>query len=83
MMARTRIAAKKQMSIGRMLLKGAINIGKTFPELAISRNTVKSYIKKYRPFADGCSGGELHQDGGIPVFKNRTGLELSRYMIDY
>ena len=69
-MARTRIAAKKQMYIGRMLLKGAINIRKTSQELAISRNTVKSYIKKYRSFADGCPGGELHQDGGIPVFKN-------------
>jgi hypothetical protein len=69
-MARARIAAKKQMSIGRMLLKGAINIRKTSKELAISRNTVKSYIKKYRSFADDCPGGAVHQDVRIPVFKN-------------
>lgn len=68
-MARTRIPEKKQISIGRMLLNGAINIRQTSRQLAISRNTVKSYIKKYKAFADNCPGGAVHQDVGIPVFK--------------
>lgn len=53
-----------------MLLNGAINIRQASRKLAISRNTVKSYIKKYKAFADGCPGGAVYQDGGIPVFKN-------------
>ncbi|WP_426582137.1 IS630 family transposase [Mucilaginibacter sp. R-33] len=68
-MARTRIPEKKQISIGRMLLNGAINIRQTSRRLAISRNTVKSYIKKYKAFADNCPGEAVYRDVGIPVFK--------------
>jgi hypothetical protein len=68
-MARTRIPEKKQIFIGRMLLNGAMNIRQTSRQLAISRNNVKSYIKKYKAFADNCPGGAVHQDVGIPVFK--------------
>ncbi|WPU93682.1 hypothetical protein SNE25_30660 [Mucilaginibacter sabulilitoris] len=68
-MARTRIPEKKQISIGRMLLNGAINIRQTSRQLAISRNTVKSYIKKYKALADNCPGGAVYQDARIPVFK--------------
>jgi hypothetical protein len=68
-MANTRITAKKQISIGRVLLSGAINIRQTSMKLAISRNTVKSYIKKYSSFVDDHSARGVHQESSIPVFK--------------
>lgn len=51
-MARTRIAIKKQMAIGRFVINGDINIRQTSRRLGISRNTVKSYVKKYRELAN-------------------------------
>jgi len=68
-MANTRITAKKQISIGRMLLSGAINIRQASVQLAISRNTVKSYIKKYSSLVDDHSAKGAHKESGIPVFK--------------
>jgi transposase len=68
-MANTRIAAKKQMFIGRMILNGTINIRQASRQLGISRNTVKCYIKKYSSFVDSCPVKGGHQDSNIPVFK--------------
>jgi transposase len=66
-MARTRIAIKKQMAIGCFVINGVINIRQTSRRLGISRNTVKSYVKKYRELAN---DQHVTADFVIPVFKN-------------
>ena len=68
-MANTRIPAKKQMFIGRMILKGTINIRQASRQLGISRNTVKCYIKKYSSFVGSFPAKGGDQDSSIPVFK--------------
>ena len=67
-MARTRIATKKQLTIGRSVINGAMNIRQTSRQLGISRNTVKSYIKKYKTFTNNNVLNDLSFE--IPVFKN-------------